>query len=167
MLGSQQHITFKEDTHQYFDPGGNEFTSVSRVINSVTPQFDRDRISLAMAQKKAKEEGIDVQRAQALILQDWDHKKNSAIDRGNWIHDNIEAFLTIGNCEEKLKPVSKRIAKFAAGYYKYFPEALIYDSAFGVAGQSDLVLQRTKDKKGLVDFFDYKTNESKDVFEFL
>jgi len=164
MLGFQQHITFKEDTHQYFDPGGNEFTSVSRVISSVTPQFDREGISMAIAQKKAKEEGIDIERAQNIILQDWDHKKNSAIDRGNWIHDNIEAYLTIANCEDVLVPVAKRIANFAAGYYKYFPEALIYHSAYSVAGQSDLVLQRTKDKKGLVDFFDYKTNESKGIY---
>lgn len=164
MLGLQEHITFKEDSHQYFDPQGAEYTSVSKVIQTITPQFDRENISMAMARRKAKMDEISVERAQKLILQDWDHKKNSAIDRGNWIHDNLEAYLTIGNCDEKLVPVAKRVASFASGYYKYFPEALIYDSDFNVAGQSDLVLQRQKDPHGVVDFFDYKTNESKGIY---
>lgn len=164
MLGFQEHITFKEDTHQYFDKQGTEFTSVSKVIQKVTPQFDRGRISMAMARSKAKAEGIEVDRAQKLILQDWDHKKDSAIDRGNWIHDNLEAYLTIGSCDQKLVPVAKRIASFASGYYKYFAEALIYDSDFNVAGQTDLALQRQKDRHGVVDFFDYKTNESKGIY---
>jgi hypothetical protein len=164
MLGLQTHVTFKEDTHQYFDPQGIEFTSVSKVIQSVTPKFDRDRISMAMAKKKAMEEGIELERAHKLILQDWDHKKNSALDRGNWIHDNIEAYLTMGSCDEKLTPLAKQIAHFASGYYKYFPEALLYDSDFNVAGQSDLVLQRTKKADGVVDFFDYKTNERKGIY---
>ena len=164
MLGLQTHITFKEDTHQYFDPAGQEYTSVSRVLQTITPDFDRDGISLNMARAKAKQDGISVDRAQQIILQDWDHKKNSAIDRGNWIHDNIEAFLTIGSCDEKLVPVSKRVASFVAQYYKYFPEALIYASEYLTAGQSDLVVQRQKKKDGTVDFYDYKTNEAKGIY---
>jgi len=164
MLGLQTHITFKEDTHQYFDPAGQEYTSVSRVLQTITPQFDREKISMIMARNKAKSDGISVDRAQSIILQDWDHKRDSAIDRGNWIHDNIEAFLTIGSCDEKLALVSKRVASFVAQYHKYFPEALIYDSAYNVAGQSDLVVQRQKNPHGVFDFYDYKTNESKGIY---
>jgi len=164
MLGLQEHITFKEASHQYFDPQGTEFTSVSRVIQTVTPKFDRQNISMAMARKKAQEDDISVDRAQKLILQDWDHKRDSAIDRGNWIHDNLEAYLTIGSCDEKLVPVAMRVASFLSGYYKYFCEALIYDSDFNVAGQADLVPQRQQDPKGVVDFFDYKTNESRGIY---
>mgnify|MGYP000129479403 CR=1 FL=1 len=41
-LHNDDYITFKADTHQYFDPDGNEYTCMSRVINSVKNFFDRD-----------------------------------------------------------------------------------------------------------------------------
>jgi len=164
MLGFQQHVTFKEDTHQYFNPEGKEYTSVSRAINSVTPEFDREGISLVMARKKAKDEGIGLTEAQDQILGQWDAVRDSSIERGNWIHSNIESYLTIASCDETLIPVSKRIAKFAGQYYKYYPEAIIYDSDYKIAGQTDLALQRQKDVHGVWDFADYKTNESRGIY---
>jgi len=164
MLGSQTFISFKEDTHQYFDPDGNEYSSVSKVNTSVTPAFDRNGISMIMAGIKAKADGMTVQRAQQIILQDWDHKRDSAIARGNWIHDNLEQYLLSGKCDDKLIHVGKRMASFVSPYYKYFSEALIYIEQYNVAGQADLVVQRQKNKNGVFDFYDFKTNESKGIY---
>jgi hypothetical protein len=164
MIGLQQHITFKEDTHQYFDPKGNEFQSVSRVLRLVTPEFDREGISHAMALTRSRENGISYEEARQEILFEWDKKKDSSIVRGNWIHENIESYLTIGSCDKEIQPAAKQIASFVRPFYKYFPEAILYDSACRVAGQSDLVVQRQKDQQGVFDFYDYKTNESRGIY---
>lgn len=164
MLGFQDYITFKEDTHQYFNPEGKEFKSVSKIIEYVTPDFDKAGISAMMAKSKAKEEGITVERAQDLILQDWDHKAQSAIDRGNWIHNGLEDYMLGKGCDEKIVPVAKQIAKFASKYYKFFPEAVVYDSEYGVAGTADFPVQRQRSKIPVIDVWDYKTNEAKGIY---
>jgi hypothetical protein len=164
MIGLQENITFKEDTHQYFDRNGEEYTSVSRVIRKVEPEFDRHTISLAMARKKAKEDGISVDRAQEIILSEWDQKKDSSINHGNFIHGNIEAYLLSGTCDPRVIGPAKRIARFLSPFQKYFPEALVYSSKYKVAGQSDLVVQRQRTEKGIHDFYDFKTNEQKGIY---
>ena len=48
--------------------------------------------------------------------------------------------------------------------YKFYPEALVYSTQYMIAGQSDLVIQRTMQKKrALFDFYDYKTNLEKGI----
>jgi len=164
MLGSQQHITFKQDTHQYFDPQGNEFKSVSRVLRTVTPEFDRKGISMAIARVQASTMGQSVAECQQQILDEWDQIRDSSIQRGNWIHENIESYLTIGSCDKKIIPVGKRIALFLKPFYRYFCESVIYDSTYSVAGTADLSVQRQRDRQGVYDFYDFKTNESRGIY---
>lgn len=163
MLGLQEHITFKSDTHQYFDPAGEEYKSVSRILDIVKPEFDRAGISANMARVKAKEEGISVDKAQEIILAQWDQNRDSAADHGTFIHDNLEDYLNTGQCDSKIIPVGKRIIQFLSPYYKYFPEAIIYSGEHKVSGTADLPVQRTRTKKGVWDFYDYKTNQKKGI----
>lgn len=164
MLGQQQHIRFVEKTHQYFDPQNKEYRSVSKLIQTIKPKFDREEISLRMAQKKAREEGIPVEQAQGIILAEWDRKRDSSSDWGNFIHNGIEDYLNTGTTHKDLLPIGKQIASFIAPFYKYYPEAILYDSEFGIAGQTDLTVVRQRTKNSVVDFYDYKTNEQKGIY---
>jgi len=165
MLGFQDYITFKEDTHQYFNPKKKEYTSASRVLDTVKNDFDAIGISGRMAPGRAKADGISVDEAQERILAEWKVTNKSAIDHGNWIHDNLEKYMLEGRCDDLIIPVAKRIAAFLSKYYKYFPEAIVYDSEYEVAGTADLPVQRqsNRTKVKIIDWWDYKTNESKGI----
>jgi hypothetical protein len=163
MIKLQEYITFKEDTHQYFDPSGNEYTSVSRVIEKIKPSFDKIGISGRMAPARAIEEGISIDQAQELILSEWTAINKSSIVRGNWIHENLEKYMQEGKCDPTIEPTAKQISKFLSKYYRYFPEAILYDSKYQVAGTADLPVQRQKGKNSVFDFWDYKTNEAKGI----
>lgn len=160
LFNTDNSIIFKEDTHQYFNKIGEELSSVSRVIGKVKTPFDREKISCIIGTKYAKEHNITVKEGQAIILQQWEYKKNSAIDRGNWIHDNLEQYLLTGLCDPKLNGVVEQLKPIIKNNHRIYPEALIYNTKYMVAGQSDLCIQRQKNKQPVIDFFDYKTNEA-------
>lgn len=156
LFNNDRTVRFEEKKHQYFnDSTGDELTSVSRVIQSVSVPFDREGISRIMAKgdpEKQKE-----------ILAEWDAKKDSSIDRGNWIHDALEKYAIDGSIEPELKHVAKQVRPILKEAYRFFPEALIYSMHYRAAGQSDLVVQRQRSEKSVFDFYDYKTNESKGI----
>ena len=156
-------VRFKEDTHQYFDSTGSELKSVSRVIKQYVPVFDSKAVSGYMAKGIAAEKGISVEQAQRELLAKWDAKRDSASDHGNWIHNGIEKSLLTGECEERLRPAASFVHALVKDSYRFFPEKILYSIFHGVAGQTDLMVQRQKSNNSVVDFFDYKTNESKGI----
>jgi hypothetical protein len=149
-------IRFEEKEHRYFHvESGNELISTSKVLETVKTPFDREGISMMMAK------GDPVKQAE--ILAEWDAKKDSSINRGNWIHDNLESYALRGNIDDKLKGVAEKIKPILANSHRFFPEAVVYSLKYGTAGQSDLVIQRQRSDNSLFDFYDYKTNESKGI----
>ena len=163
MFGTDNNVSFDPGPHRYTHADGREFSSVSRLLSSIEVPFDRDGISKAMARKLASEKGISIQDAQAEILSEWDDKRDSASDHGNWIHDNLENYHKLGTCDEKLRPVANKIKELYQNYYKIYSEVLLSDTETSVAGQTDLVVQRQRTENTLFDFYDYKTNEQKGI----
>ena len=154
-FGTSSDITFEPGLHRYHDTSGQEYRSVSRLLNTIEMPFDREGISMAMAKgSKAK---------QAEILAGWDAKRDSSIARGNWIHDNLEKFHELGTCDETLNPVVEQIKPLYKDYFRVYTEVLLSNSEYKIAGQTDLVVQRQRTEKSLYDFYDYKTNESKGI----
>lgn len=166
MTFSSSFISFDADQHRYFDQTGNEYISVSRLLKNIQPDFQKNEISYRMAVSKAASEGMDVEQAQREILDEWEKKKNDSLDHGTRIHENIEAFLTIGSCDPDITQIAKRIARFASSYNTFYPEKILYSKVYHVAGTSDLVLLRkspSRNKQVVVDLFDYKTNLIKGI----
>lgn len=162
-LGIDDTIIFKEDTHQYFDKTGIEYSSVTRTLNKIKVPFDRDGISKMMARSLSKEKGITIDKAQEIILSEWDAKRDSSIDRGNSIHGSIEHYLLTGKTtDEYYKPISF-VSGLIRNYYRFYPEIILYHQDFLIAGQADLVCQRQKSANSVYDFYDYKTNEAKGI----
>ena len=154
-FGASSEVTFEPKYHRYHNTSGQEYRSVSKLLNSIEVPFDRQGISMAMAKgSKAK---------QAEILAEWDRKRDSSIERGNWIHDNLEKFHKLGICDDALSPVVQQIKPLYKDYFRVYTEVLVSNSEYKVAGQTDLVVQRQRSKNSLYDFYDYKTNESKGI----
>jgi len=163
MLGIDNTITFKPDTHQYFDKDGNEYQSVTRVLKKLQVPFDRQGRSLMMAKGIAAQTGVSVEQAQKQLLSEWDAKRDSASDRGTSIHGRLENYLKHGKIDQELNLAIEYLKTLIVPTYRYYSEIILYDQATKIAGQTDLVIQRQKSTNSLYDFYDYKTNESKGI----
>lgn len=161
---SQDEIIFKEDTHQYFSRSGEEYTSVSKVIKQVEPFFDRQGISLRMAQSVAADYGVSAEQAQKDILDAWDGKKDSSIVKGNFVHGGLESYARRGVITPGLEKGIAYIKNVFAQYYRFYPEVILHSHAYKIAGTTDLLLQRQKSRGApVIDVRDYKTNEAKGI----
>jgi len=163
MLGIDNTIIFKEDTHQYFDRDANEYQSVTRILKKIQVPFDKDKVSGFMAVTIAKEKGISVEQAKTELLLEWEGKRDSSIDRGTGIHKHIEYYLNTGNKVMELAGVINYLNEIIKPAYRYYSEIILYDQTTKIAGQTDLVIQRQKTPDSVYDFYDYKTNESKGI----
>lgn len=162
MLGIDNTITFKPDTHQYFDNTGAEYKSVTRALNSLKMPFDK-RIAGYMAITIAKEKGISVDKAKTELLAEWEQKGDSSRTHGTSVHNSIETYLKTGKSTIEMPTVIDFIRDLVKPFYRYYPETILYDQINKIAGQTDLVIQRQKSEDSLYDFYDYKTNESKGI----
>lgn len=163
ILDKDDSVRFVSESHQYFNKANEELKSVTRLIHSFEPKFDKDMISGIMARKMSEELKIPVNVAQKKILDEWEAKRLSAEKRGNWIHGNLEKYVLTGECEPELSGVAKQLHELIKDSYRYYPELLIHSMQHMVAGTSDLPIQRQKSKIPLIDIFDYKTNESNGI----
>lgn len=162
MLGIDNTITFKSDTHQYFDNTGAEYKSVTRILNSLKIPFDK-KIAGYMAITIAKETGVSVEQARITLLAEWEQKGDSSRTHGTLIHNAIESYLKKGKSPIEMPDVIAYMRDLVRPYYRYYSETILYDQTNKIAGQTDLIIQRQKSEDSLYDFYDYKTNESKGI----
>lgn len=156
-------IVFNEKTHQYFDHHGEEYVSVSRLLNQIRIPFDRNLISSVMAKNVAEETGEDINVVREELLKEWEAKKESSIEKGNYIHDGLEEYAKTGQIWEGLDKPVKFMQEIFRQYYRFYPEVILYSHRYRVAGRTDNILQRQKSKNPVIDIIDYKTNESKGI----
>ena len=155
IFGTDNNVVFDPGPHTYTNSDGREFRSVSRILNSIEIPFDAQAVSLAMSKGD--------KRRQAQLLAEWKKKGQDSLDKGNFIHDNLEEYHKLGTCDEKLKDVVEQIKPLYSKYYRVYSEVMLSDQEYAVAGQTDLVVQRQRSDKSLFDFYDYKTNQSKGI----
>jgi hypothetical protein len=159
----QDEIIYQDKTHQYFNKQGIEYTGVTKLLKSIQVPFDRQGVSLMMAKSIAEESGISTEQAQRELLADWDKTSNSSLDKGNYVHDGLEKYALTGKYEEDLAESVHYMQNIFKQYYRFYPEVLLHSHKYKTAGRTDLVLQRQKNKSPVLDFMDYKTNESKGI----
>ena len=75
-------LYFQEDGHKYTDSLGNEYTSVTTLIQDYCPKFDRDY----WLHKKARERGISEKE----LAKEWENITKEACERGTKTHNGLE-----------------------------------------------------------------------------
>jgi hypothetical protein len=152
-------VTLEPVAHKYFDQFGNEYTSVSKVLESVKNKFDHDgRILKATAAKRGMKE--------CDLAAEWELNKNKACDHGTRIHNALERYQNEFKLlpeEEDLSPVVKSITNLFSEYGRTYQEAVLHSENYMVAGTADKVCWKSTKKDSIIDIFDYKTNISKGI----
>lgn len=168
-LGHDKFVSLKEDTHQYFDQNNDEYKSVSYLLSKVKMPFPRKERSYQMAKSQlpsnatAEEIGVEQNR----ILESWDILAKSSTDWGTYVHGNLEAYFTIGSCDDKdVLRAAQSIGQYFSNVESFLPELIVYDSQFKLAGTMDLGVLRKRGSKPhttILDIFDFKTNERRGI----
>lgn len=142
--------------------GDKNLVSVTTILKSITPEFDKDGISLKMAERS----GV----TQAEILRQWEEKGNKSRDKGTRLHQYIEDVMD-GKIDPILQRVNERIPEMVAfedAWTKLRAELdakmvaqefVVADEQFGVAGRVDNLMSIQSRKNRLVGVFDWKTGK--------
>lgn len=146
-------VTFKEDSHQYFNERGEEYTSVTRMLHEYTTPFAED----AIAAKVAKKEGVTKEE----ILAKWKEANTTACDFGTEIHLLMENYIKTsekGETEYDLYKSFDEILKAYCGVARWnlLSEVLLWDDEYKIAGTSDIIVNLNEHEFAVGDF---KTNK--------
>jgi hypothetical protein len=148
--------------------GDKNLVSVTTVLKSVIPEFDKDSISLKMAERS----GV----TQAEILRQWEAKGAKSRDKGTRLHQYIEDVMAgkvdpiMGRVNDRLPEMdafddawTKLRAELDAKVVKQ--EFVVGDEELGVAGRVDSLISILpyKAKSRLACIFDWKTGSKFEV----
>lgn len=148
-------LKFDETTHTYTKLK-KKLTPVSYVLKKFTEEFDSDKMSVLVANKR----GITKEE----VLKEWEDNKNKACQLGTKVHLFGENYCR----DRELKPTNgyeEAIVKWYSIVPDYieplFLELQMYSESLGIAGTADMIFYNTKTDKLLIR--DYKTNQ--DLFK--
>ena len=149
-------IKFVPDTHQYF-LDGEEYISVSSLMEKFIKPFDRETIS----KKVADRNGLSQIEVKTL----WDIRRDFSTVKGTEFHLYVEKYLQENRCLETITPIENEIKQFhqfwdekAKKKYDVLEvELVLYDRELKFAGTLDCLLRNKESNK--VYIIDWKTNQ--------
>lgn len=151
-------LTFNEEKHQYIDENNKTYYSVTKVIHSLFPRFEAEKIAGFVARKKGVTRDI--------VLKEWEDKRSSSASFGTKIHLYAESLLrkekwdVKDNTERELKfmnQLDQLIPKLLTYYDLVSPELIIFSPEYSISGTLDLLMRNKR--TGKLAIFDWKTNE--------
>lgn len=151
-------IEFKESDHSYH-ANGNRYISMTTICSRFKTPFD----SLAVAtkvtnDKKSKYFGRDIQE----VMDEWSKSGDDACRIGTNLHKKKE-IANLGYIPEDndiKTPIRLDYENLEDGSY---PELLLWNHEYSLAGQADLVILETVGLKTYVDIIDFKSNKKLDL----
>lgn len=149
------HIRFHPEEHRYFNEQGEEYMSVSGVLDKFIPPFNREFYSDKIAREK--------QVSQDEIKAVWDIRREYSIVKGTEFHLYVQAYLTHNRMIELQTPIKREVASFHRFWdkirdrYKVIAsELIVADDEYKIAGTVDCVVQNLETEEYFI--FDWKTN---------
>lgn len=150
-------ITFKEDSHQYFDENGVEYQSVTKMLHNYSQPFDKYKMSELVARKR----GI----TQTEVLAEWDAANKHACDYGTAVHLLMENYIKkremVEGNESLYESFDAILKEYLPTHTEILSEIILWDKETRVAGTSDLVFELPNDEFVVGDF---KTNKALNYF---
>jgi hypothetical protein len=132
--------------HTYTDKSKQKYKSVSSILSLIKPKFDTEGKALEYAAKK--------KMAVEDVLQLWEEKKNTGLNFGTMIHENIETYFKERKVlDERYSGIVEEVFSkvYADGAYN---ELICFDKNKKICGTADYV--QFKEKSFIIS--DFKTN---------
>lgn len=146
-------VTFKEDTHQYFNEYGVEYKSGTGFLHLYDKEFD----TVGVATKVAIKEGVSVD----VILEKWKKNSEEACSYGTNIHLIMENYIKTGIripehnlLYDSFDDITGDMRKWAKSVHS---EKMLWNDEYQIAGTADLIIDHNKDEFSVGDF---KTNKA-------
>ena len=169
-------IYFREHDHKYYDDDNNNYNSVTKIIHSLFPEFERDKMGYFVARKRLmKKLGVtdknavppkDVFKERELVFEEWETTKNDACDMGTQVHRYCECKLrgidfdmelTIDKGKKLVKMADVFLINLLKQYEFIEAEKIIFRRPWHLAGTVDLIMRNKNTNKLCI--FDHKTNK--------
>lgn len=157
-----EHIYIHRDT-------GKKFTSVTKILSSIEPHFEGDRIATSISKQsdnnpKKNPKYIGMTKEQ--ILDYWQELNDTANEYGTNVHETIENYLFNNKF---YFPKTELEIKIIAGYeslkvdegVEIYPERIMFAEEYELAGTADLLIDIDAE---FFDIGDWKTNKEFNFF---
>ena len=152
-------LVFNEQEHKYTVNKKN-LKSVSVTIKKYVEYTDFDKIAGFVAKKRTKETGRYTTKA--MILAEWEAKKNNSCTQGTNVHLFGETYVKGMRPTNGFESAIVRFWDSIPDHIQPFLfEIQMFSEELGIAGTADIILYNTKTNKFIL--ADYKTNE--DLFK--
>lgn len=148
---------------------GKIYTSVTKVLGSIEPHFEGDRIATAIAKQadtnpRKNKKYIGMSKEQ--ILDHWQELNDTANEYGTHVHETIETYLFNNKF---YFPEGELEKKIIAGYEslgidegkEIYPERIMFSEEYELAGTADLIIDIDDE---FFDVGDWKTNKEFNFF---
>lgn len=137
----------EKEKHLYFDSEGRNYISVSNILSKIKPKFDVDQKALEYSLRKK----IPIED----VLSLWEEKKNTGLDYGTEVHENIENYFL--NKKIPNPRYSEVVENIFNNVYSEDGnnELICFDKDKLMCGTADYVVF----KENTFDIFDFKTNK--------
>lgn len=162
---AEPEVTFDPADHSY-RIDGRRVPSVTALVKSVVPPFDRDRVAANTARKRGE--------SAAAVLAEWDAKAAAGLEKGTRVHAYIEDVMA-GTADPVLAAVNEKLPEMAAfdaawasireklGAAVAGREQVVASPSLGVAGRVDALLRlQLPGGKSARCVFDWKTGKFSD-----
>jgi hypothetical protein len=158
-------VIFNQADHSYW-LDGRRLESVTTVVKSVVPPFDRDKVAECVATRR----GIPVES----VLSEWDAKSAVALEKGTRVHAYVEDVIA-GVDDPVLSAVNEKLPEMLAFDLAWRSlrerlnvqvvgrEQIVASAALGIAGRVDAILKLAlPDGTPAMCIFDWKTGKVSD-----
>lgn len=145
-------VKLDHDTHIYTNTEtGEQYTSVTTLINAYKKKFDSDKWSKHVAKREGK--------TQQEILNKWSEITTTAQNRGTNVHLVMENYIKDNKIEKGFEELVDSFVKKTIGVIKpdstILSEELLYSHDYKLAGTADLVVVN----EDIFYVLDFKTNK--------
>ncbi len=149
---------------------GKQFTSVTKVLGSIEPHFEGDRIAENIAKQSdtnPRKNPVYIGMTKEQILDHWQMLNDTANEYGTKVHETIEKYLLSNKMLLTDDPFEIKVIKAYNELgvdegIEIYPERVMFSEEYELAGTADLKIDINEE---FFDIGDWKTNKEFNFYD--
>jgi hypothetical protein len=143
-------IFYEPKSHTYWYQLEEQYDGITKWIGRYKNPFDRQGISMAVARRDGK--------TQKEVLKEWDNKRDTSAEYGNFVHDAIERWVKGMRLRKNQKPYveATKVVLAEKGLTPIAAEFVVFDEQTKMASPIDLLCLDGDNELVVVDMKTYE-----------